>query len=456
MATKTTGKDKIKGKTSGQKKSDKLTPKKKSAKAKPKTKLKAKPKKSVKKLVKKTVKKSTTKSKAKKVVKKSLKKKKPTIAKTKEKPESIKLERSMKNPIIKPRPYAWESWATFNPTAVEVNGRVHLIYRAIGGGDVSVLGYASSLDGYNIDERLTHFIYRRFNPSFMVGNPLGYSSGGGLGGGTEDPRATVVGDRLYVFYNAFDNWSSCRVAMVSIDLDDFKNKRWNKWSHQIFLSPPNEINKAWVLFPEKINGKFAIIHDIWPSVSVKYFDSFDEFEKGQVEIKQNWDRWFHDRIPGHWVYIHPGSDGGRFVNPEALKKNIWTDIEKDVWIRNPGPSPMKTKEGWLVLFHAMEARHPGRFKLFAMLLDLKDPTRVLHKSAGPVLEPNEHYEGNIIYSCGAVIKSGRLFVYYGGGDSVIGVASIKLQELLDDLRRHKEIKLKKGKTEEIKTKTKKK
>src|SRR3989344_7480525 len=73
------------------------------------------------------------------------------------------LKRAVHNPIIAPRLYPWESKATFNPAAFEASGKVHLVYRAIGDNDTSVLGYAASSDGYHIDERLPYFIYRRFN-----------------------------------------------------------------------------------------------------------------------------------------------------------------------------------------------------------------------------------------------------------------------------------------------------
>jgi murein DD-endopeptidase MepM/ murein hydrolase activator NlpD len=164
-------------------------------------------------------------------------------------------------------------------------------------------------------------------------------------------------------------------------------------------------------------------------------------------VKQIWNRWWSDKIPKHWQSIHAGTDGDRWVEPESYKKNIWKETENDLWVRSVGPSPIKTKEGWLILFHGIQAKDPGKFKLFAMLLDLKDPTKVKYRSSGPVLEPTEHYEisgwRGIVYSCGAVVKSGRLFVYYGGGDTVVGVASIRLQDLLDDLKKDKKVQFKK-------------
>ena len=64
------------------------------------------------------------------------------------------LERFDGNPILKPQPkHWWESKAAFNPGAIYEQGKIHIIYRAIGDSDISVFGYASSIDGFHIDER---------------------------------------------------------------------------------------------------------------------------------------------------------------------------------------------------------------------------------------------------------------------------------------------------------------
>lgn len=366
-----------------------------------------------------------TKTKKRKLKSKKVNKKIIPIAKGKE----AKLERSLRNPIISPRLYSWESKATFNPTAFVSNDKVHIIYRAVGDDDMSVLGYAGSYDGYHIEERLTHFIFKRFNENFKESDPLFYNSGGGLNGGCEDPRITLIGDRIYMLYTAFDGWHSVRIALTSISLEDFKKKKWN-WEKSVLISPPGEINKNWVLFPEKIcppgsaTGKFAILHSFYPKILIHYFDSLDDF------------------------------DGNKFIksdNTRPIDKNrVW-----DSWFRGVGPSPIKTKEGWLVLYHAMDHKNPDRYRLGALILDIKNPKKVLYRSNGPILEPEKHYENHghkwgVVYSCGAVVKEGRLFVYYGGADTVVCVASIKLEELLNDLKKRKTIKLKKNKLINIK------
>jgi beta-1,2-mannobiose phosphorylase / 1,2-beta-oligomannan phosphorylase len=321
------------------------------------------------------------------------------------------LEKFEGNPIILPdEKREWESKATFNPGAMYEGGKVHLLYRAIGDSDVSVLGYASTKNGVRIDERFPSPAYaQRGTPEDATGAgrlPISYSSGGGWGGGCEDPRLTVIDQTVYLFYTAFDGWSSLRVAFTSIPLEDFRNKKWN-WREPVFISPPGEIHKNWVLFPEKINGKYAVLHSISPKILIDYVDSLDDFRDGR-HIKS-----------------HHG---------EVLEKRRWDSL-----VRGVGPPPIKTKDGWLVLYHAVDHRDPGRYKLGAMLLDFADPTKILNRSKQPLLEPDEFYENEgfkagIVYSCGAVVVGGQLFVYYGGSDTFVCVASANLNEFLRELK----------------------
>ena len=120
----------------------------------------------------------------------------------------------------------------------------------------------------------------------------------------------------------------------------------------------------------------------------------------------------------------------------------------DNWVRGAGPPPIKTKYGWLLLYHAMDERDPNRYKLGAMLLDLHDPTKILYRSARPVLEPDETYENEghkagVIYSCGAVTIKDKLLVYYGGADKFTCVAEANLAEFIADLIAQKKPELKK-------------
>jgi predicted GH43/DUF377 family glycosyl hydrolase len=323
------------------------------------------------------------------------------------------LERHENNPIIEPREDRfWEMKATFNPGAVYADRRIHLLYRAIGGGDVSVLGYAASEDGRNITERSEQPVFvpmthKEPKPGASSALPA-YCSGGGWNGGCEDPRLTLLGNRVYLMYTAFDGWGSIGIALTSIGLGDFLQKTWN-WKRPALISPPGEIHKNWVLFPEKINGKFAILHSMSPTIDIEYLDDL-EFKDG--------------------AFI----DSPQYHRADVPVRGGW---EKS--IRGPGPTPIKTKDGWLVFYHG--TTEDCGYKLGAMLLDLNDPTKIVARAMSPVLEPTEWYEreglkGNIIYSCGAAAKDGELYVYYGGSDSVTCVAMARLDTFLEELKRY--------------------
>ena len=325
-------------------------------------------------------------------------------------PTAFVLERAPDNPVLVPNPERpWESKATYNPTAFLCEGCVHIIYRADGDDNVSVWGHALSEDGVSIAERTSSCIYRR-KP--MIENkdlPRIYASGINVNGGCEDPRAVVIDGTVYVTFTAFDGWSSVRMALTSIDLDDFLHQRWN-WRKARLISPAGEMNKNWVMFSEKVNGKFAIVHSFYPKILIDYFDDLDELDGETRFIRSNNTRPFDTT-------------------------RTW-----DSWFRGVGPPPIKTRDGWLVLYHAMMHNNPDRYRIGAMLLDLHDPTKVLYRSARPILEPQEHYENNghkwgVVFTCGAVVKDGMLLVYYGGADAYVCVASAPIDEFLDDLKK---------------------
>jgi len=326
------------------------------------------------------------------------------------------LKKFKQNPILKPiAEHFWESKYVFNPAAVYEAGKVHLVYRAVGDQDISVLGYASSDDGLHINERLKKPIYvpqEQFEsnlrePSAVLSQ---YMSGPGCGG-CEDPRITKIDGKFYLTYNAWNGYEPPKVALTSISEDDFLNHHW-KWKKSVLISNPDlskvrnkdRINKNWVIFPEKINGKYAILHSLSPEIQIDYFDSLD-FD-GKTFIDSYWE----------W----------------KLRENCW-----DMYIRGVGSSPIKTRDGWLLLYHA--ATRDCGYKIGAMILDSANPTKILYRAKGPILEPDSWYEKegfkpNIVYCCGAAVMNNRLFVYYGGADTVVCTATANLNKFLDQLK----------------------
>jgi beta-1,2-mannobiose phosphorylase / 1,2-beta-oligomannan phosphorylase len=320
------------------------------------------------------------------------------------------LEKLRNNPILKPiASHVWESKAVFNPAAIYENGKVHLIYRAVGDMDVSVLGYATSSDGITIDERLDEPIYlpRKAWEGLRGGGPgyAGLFASGSAYGGVEDPRITKVEDKYYMTYVAYDGWGPPRVALTSISSTDFNNRNWDQWKEPVLISRPGVVNKNACIFPEKVNGKYCIFHRIFPNMLIDYVDNLD--------------------FDGH-TYLR----GDAYIAPRS---KMWDSRKIGV-----GAPPIKTKYGWLMIYQAVGDADPSRYKMGAMLLDLNDPAKVLFRSKHPILQPDQAYENEglkygVAYPCGAVNMNGNLMVYYGGADMVVCAAQAPMDDFLEQL-----------------------
>jgi predicted GH43/DUF377 family glycosyl hydrolase len=332
------------------------------------------------------------------------------------------LDRFDGNPILEPESrHWWESKAVFNPGVIYEGGKVHIVYRAIGDSDVSVFGYASSIDGFHIDERLPEPIYvprESFEgaglvyptpsypqrPDLPIEDAESYVSGGGWGG-CEDPRLTKIGDTVFMTYVAFDGYSPPRVALTSIHISDFLAKNW-RWKKPVLISPPGVVDKNACILPERIDSKYIIFHRIFPNILIDFADDLDfdgttRWLKGEFRIRPRAAYWDSRKV-------------------------------------GAGPPPIKTGDGWLLIYHGVGERDPSRYKIGAMLLDLKNPSRVLSRTSEPILEPqvwyeNEGWKSGVIYPCGAAVIKDRLLVYYGGADKVTCIASVKLDKLLERL-----------------------
>ncbi|MEN4006532.1 MAG: hypothetical protein PQ964_04160 [Methanobacteriaceae archaeon] len=325
------------------------------------------------------------------------------------------LAKCLDGPIISPKTENdWEIYQTFNPGVILLKDKVHLLYRAIGNDYISRLGYAVSGDGFKIDERLPQPAYQHPLINDLSFTPFSFASGGSFGG-CEDPRLVRVNkeDTLYMTYTAVDQ--GLRVALTSIKLEDFLNKKW-QWKNPVFISPPGEVHKNWVIFPEKIKGRYAILHSLSPQISIDFFDDL-EFD-GKTYINSSYTR---EPRGSHWTW--------------------------ESQIRGVGPAPLKTREGWLIFYHAEDRLDPGKYKVGAMLLDLEEPTKVLSCSKRPILEASELYEydgfkPSVVYASGAVVKDNKLLIYYGGADNYVCVAYSDLEEFLNQLQEEIEPELK--------------
>ena len=324
------------------------------------------------------------------------------------------LKRFHKNPIIIPDAATeWESEAAFNPAALYDDGKVHLLYRAVGKGGISCFGYASSKDGFHFEKTPSEPAYiprKDFEGIHTKPTQITdlYKSGCGWGG-CEDPKLTAMDGRIHMTYVAYNGYSHPRVALSSIDRADFNNKKWN-WDEPVLMSRPGVINKSACLLPEKIKGKYVIFHRVFPHILIDYRDELRFDDGNWLEAK-------------HRITTRPG---------------MWDSRKLSV-----GATPIKTNTGWLVIYHAIDDRDDSRYKIGAMILALEDPSRVLFRTSNPILEPEEHYENEgkpgIVYPCGAVVLKDELFVYYGGGDRVACCATARLDQFVKGVKKDKRV-----------------
>ena len=308
---------------------------------------------------------------------------------------STKLKRAKENPIITPlKSNPWEAKATFNPAAIYLEGKVHLIYRAMSEDNTSTLGYAQSKDGIHIDYRSSEPIYIPRRPFEQKLVPRGNS-------GCEDPRLIQIEERIYMFYTAFDGKNPPRVALTWISTADFLNQKWN-WSSSVIISPPDIDDKDAAMFPEKVGGQYFIIHRNGDDIDLSFHKTLDFDET-------------------YWLEEH------RWIKP----RKGWWDSQK-VGIAAP---PIKTLDGWILLYHGV-CEEDRFYRVGAVLTDLHNPTKIIGRTDYPIFEPETAYEKegiipNVVFPCGAVLIGKTLFIYYGGADKVIGVATIEINDLLN-------------------------
>ncbi|MFZ2522170.1 MAG: hypothetical protein WAX44_02890 [Minisyncoccia bacterium] len=305
-------------------------------------------------------------------------------------------KRLTEGPLITPRrEIEWESKALFNPAAVCLSGKVHIIYRAMSSDNTSVFGYAQSPDGINIS-------FRSDRPIYVPRESFEEKKVPGGNSGCEDPRITKIGNTLYMCYTAYNGITPPAVAITCISVKDFLAKKW-KWSRPVLITRDGVDDKDGCLHPEKVGGKYFLFHRV------------NNYICGDYGVTQ----WFKEK--------------NNFKNIPIIlpRPGMWDEVKVGVSV-----PPIKTPKGWLLLYHGVSKR--SRYRIGAVLLSLKDPTKVLARTTDAIFEPAEAYEvsgqvGYVVFPCGAVVKGDEILMYYGGADSVVDVASISLKKLLDSL-----------------------
>lgn len=337
--------------------------------------------------------------------------------------------------ILEKSANCFENEGVFNPAVYQDHNTVHLFYRAVRKGNFSSIGYCKLEGPLNVIERSKL--------------PILVSETSEEFHGIEDPRITKIDNNYYLTYSAFDGINVFGAYATSTDLINFERKgiitpkftfeEYSKLiaqnygrikkSHYVFyeLFSRYKISKlmkgkiyVWdknlVFFPKKIQGKFALLHRLHPSIQLLFFED-------PKELKNNF-----------WVnYI------------EDLRKHIvlLPKFKHESSHIGAGCPPIETEKGWLIIYHAAQSSAKGLiYHACAALLDLKNPLIVIGRLKQPLFSPTEDYEiegniNNVVFPTGTAIFNNELYIYYGAADSRIAVASVNLNNLLFEILNNK-------------------
>ncbi|MGR6835467.1 glycoside hydrolase family 130 protein [Syntrophomonas erecta] len=306
------------------------------------------------------------------------------------------LQRFEGNPLLEPiEKHSWESKYVLNPGALRIGDKVYLFYRAVGHDDISHIGLAIT-DGYQVLERLPEPIFSPSTPEERMG--------------CEDARLIIIEDEIFMLYTAYDG-NIAQIAAASIKVDDFLRGDYKNWKRE-GLAFKNIWDKDAIIFPEKIKGKYIVYHRIEPSIWVTYTSEL------KFPLRET-----------HAIIVGPRP--GR----------MWDSLKIGA-----GAQPLKTKYGWLLIYHGVDYNYV--YRLGVLLVDLENPQKVIYRSPNPILEPEEDYEiglsgawvPNVVFTCGAVPGTDKeiledddeILVYYGAADTSIGLARATLADLIPE------------------------
>ncbi len=292
--------------------------------------------------------------------------------------------RSRRNPII-PRDAIACSNSIFNSAVVPYQEGFAGVFRVDDTGRQMQLHAGRSQDGvtWQIDEERIRFVADDEEIGRFV---YGY-----------DPRVVWIEDRYYV---TWCNWYHGPTIGVGYTYD-----------FQTFYQLENAFlpyNRNGVLFPRKINGRFAMLSRPSDTGHTPFGDIF-----------------YSESPDMHYWGNH------RFVFGPA---GGWQSTKVGA-----GPIPIETSEGWLLIYHGVLTSCNGYvYSAGAALLDLDQPWKVIARSRRYFMSPQTLYEcvgdvPNVVFPCAALCDAptGRLAIYYGGADTVVALAFGYVQDLID-------------------------
>jgi len=301
------------------------------------------------------------------------------------------IERFKGNPILTRDDVPYPVATVHNAGVTKYRGKYIMIFRSHLFNGRSILGYAESSDGY-------HFTVGR--------HPFMEPAGTGIFKeyeeyGVEDPRITSIDDQFLITYSAYSR-HGVRIGLAV-------TRDFNKIERLALITEADYRNV--VIFPEKFDGLYARL-----------------------------DR-PHSEISPWSVWISYSPDLKFWGNSRLIMKPLqyhWDEMKI-----GPGAPPIKTKRGWLNIYHGVFPTMDGNvYRLGVALHDLKDPSRVIAVGDRWILQPEEVYEitgyvHNVVFTCGAVPEEdGSVKIYWGGADKVMCVGTAKLEDLADHCLAH--------------------
>jgi predicted GH43/DUF377 family glycosyl hydrolase len=312
----------------------------------------------------------------------------------------------------------FENEAVFNPAVIEHNGIIHLFYRALSKGDFSTIGYCQ------LDSPL-HIAKRNNLPILLPRFDFEKK-------GMEDPRIVKIEDLFYLTYTAFDGLNALGALAVSTDLNVFEH--WGvitplmienedgstnydriATSYSEELAIDNNVEFVWdknvLFFPKKIDGKFYFVHRIKPDI---LFGNVTDLKEINVAF---WEEYLSN-LPNYRLdcdSIH---------------------LEKALYY-GAGCPPIETEKGWVFIYHAAYNRDGELiYKAHCILLDLKNPLKIVASLPYCLFEPEYEWEtngnvNNVVFPTGCLVKGDLIYIYYGAADTRIACASVSLTELFE-------------------------
>lgn len=319
------------------------------------------------------------------------------------------MHRYEKNPIITVEDFPLPALRVFNCGQTMYNGKTILLiaanYKESINGSTTGIHLATSEDGIHFDIHKEPFCSKREWTEFpMICDRW-----------VIVPRITKIEDTYYIVRPA--QIEDVGPAALLEKTKDFKTLEFVEC-----ISLPN--NRVPCLFPEKINGQYV-------------------------------------RIDRPYSMVRVGNDGGHPLD-DRLIGGMWISYSPDLiyWGKHRplfypplsfanykvGPTPpIKTRDGWLEIIHGVyKENREWCYSLGAIILDLKDPSKVIGALDRWILMPTEKYETdgltqNVVFSCGAIAdeEKDEIRIYYGAADECIGLATGSLSELLDAVKSSK-------------------